>query len=345
MFWTLVTAAAVSIAETEVEVLIAAVIEVVSNSTCGSVTAAANLHSYSPPPTFIDTPNNITAVVGSDVVLPCSIKNLGPKTIIWRKTTKKTPIAVGDYVFDPDKIYTVTEKDTFADPNNHRYVPEKTIKRMNLVVSGVNFEHAGTYQCVASTKKDLVRNVTLNVVDTSYFRPHSNPVLSTEDRHSRMKPRKTGISLTGTNYVEKGSSIDLNCTATAIDYRPKGLDWFKDGSRLKQGGRRLITDQYMGANVVHSRLEIERADMGDAGTYVCRFSHQHVRDIKVNVLNRTGTDGLELGKPRGSVRGDEYYGTVSRDTSQHRSDKDAGCMFSSSVALTLFLVLLALGST
>ncbi|KAK3765921.1 hypothetical protein RRG08_002167 [Elysia crispata] len=308
-------------------------------------------------PKFVNTPNNVTAVVGSDVILPCSIENLGPKTVIWRKVNKPSPIAVGDYVFDPDKQYTLDPPDMFADPrirpSNSHYHHGSSIKRKNLMVTDVTFEHAGIYQCVISTKEDIVRNVTLNVV---------------EDRHSRMKPKKTGIQLTGTHYVEKGSDIDLNCTATAIDYRPKGLDWFKDGTRLKQGGRRLITDQYMGeASVVHSRLEIQRATMNDAGTYVCRFSQLHVRDIKVIVLNkwpsklprshkladssnkrrdmqntqRTGTEGLEIERSDGH-REEDYYGTIRGENSHRRSKEDTGSAFSSSLVLTIFLVLVAL---
>ncbi|CAG5119236.1 unnamed protein product, partial [Candidula unifasciata] len=94
------------------------------------------------------------------------------------------------------------------------------------------------------------------------------------------------IKLSGTQYVEKGTTIDLNCTATDIDYRPKGVDWFKDGTRVKAGGRTLVTEYLVSeTNVLHSRLEIERVGMEDAGTYVCRFSQHHVESMKVIVLN------------------------------------------------------------
>lgn len=86
--------------------------------------------------------------------------------------------------------------------------------------------------------------------------------------------------------MEKGTTIDLNCTATDIDYRPKGVDWFKDGTRVKAGGRTLVTEYLVSeTNVLHSRLEIERVSMEDAGTYVCRFSQHHVESMKVIVLN------------------------------------------------------------
>ncbi|CAL1528012.1 unnamed protein product [Lymnaea stagnalis] len=225
-------------------------------------------------PTFLDTPNNITAVLGSDVTLPCSVQNLGTKSVIWKKVDNLSPITIGEYVYNPDKRYSITRTDPYMDPQLNRadyHRQGHDNPRWNLQIQDVNFSHAGTYECQLSTKEDFGRNVTLHVV---------------EDRNSRVPEKKTGIKLTGTSYVEKGATIDLNCTATAIDYRPKGVDWFKDGIRIKAGRNTLITEYLMSdTNVLHSRLEIERVVMEDAGTYVCRFSHEHVESVKVIVLN------------------------------------------------------------
>ncbi|XP_059174833.1 hemicentin-1-like isoform X2 [Physella acuta] len=235
-------------------------------------------------PTFLDTPVNITAVVGSTVILPCTVQNLGPKSVIWKRVDQITPITVGSYVFDPDNRYSVSHNDQNTD-ETHRFGQDNS--RWNLQIQNVNIEHAGTYECQISTKEDFARNVTLHVI---------------EDKNSRLLEKKTGIKLTGTSYVEKGSTIDLNCTATAIDYRPKGVDWFKDGTRIKANRNTMITEYLVSeTNILHSRLEVERVTMDDAGTYVCRFSQEHVESVKVIVLNTesinkrrgTGTEGLE----------------------------------------------------
>ncbi|XP_055874017.1 zwei Ig domain protein zig-8-like isoform X3 [Biomphalaria glabrata] len=252
-------------------------------------------------PTFLETPNNITAVLGSDVTLPCSVQNLGTKSVIWKKTDNLSPITIGEYVYSPDKRFSISRVDPYMDPQSrsehHRQSHDNP--RWNLQIQDVSFTHAGTYECQLSTKEDYGRNVTLHVID----------------RNSRGSDKKTGIKLTGTNYVEKGATIDLNCTAIAIDYTPKGVDWFKDGIRIKEGRNTLITEYWRSeTNVLHSRLEVERVTMEDAGTYVCRFSHEHVESVKVIVLNSlsdlmassrqvadssnkrragTGTDGLE----------------------------------------------------
>lgn len=116
-----------------------------------------------------------------------------------------------------------------------------------------------------------------------------------------------GIRLEGIQFVEKGMSIVLNCTATAIDYRPKGVDWFKDGSKIKSDSHVLITES-SDSNVLYSTLEIMRSNMSDAGTYVCRSSKYHVASKKVIVLNsecmaiRVANGDCQEGKPLSLTR-------------------------------------------
>ena len=94
----------------------------------------------------------------------------------------------------------------------------------------------------------------------------------------------SGIWLEGTDYVEKGIKIVVNCTTTGADYRPKGVDWFKDGNKLKSDGRILITES-VEEHLISSTLEIERSVMTDAGTYVCRGSKDNVSSKKIIVLD------------------------------------------------------------
>lgn len=90
----------------------------------------------------------------------------------------------------------------------------------------------------------------------------------------------------GTPFVEKGDTIKLNCTASAKDYSPQGVDWFKDGIKLRQTERISINSIPTRIHkTVHSKLEIMRSNMTDAGTYVCRSSQYHIASLKVIVLN------------------------------------------------------------
>ncbi|XP_076465399.1 MAM domain-containing glycosylphosphatidylinositol anchor protein 1-like [Babylonia areolata] len=223
-------------------------------------------------PTFLDTPVNITAYRGTDVDLPCAVRNLGPKHVVWKKYNTTNPITVGDYVYDPDKSYEVLRPKTHGNPH------------WNLRITDVQLRHAGTYECQISTKEHFTRNVTLTVIETGGGRGANN---------------QTGIRLDGSQFVEKGRSLVLNCTASAFDYRPKGVDWFKDGSKIKSDAHVLITESSPGENVLHSTLEVLRSNMSDAGTYVCRSSKLNVASKRVIVLNNSdGLDGITLGQPR-----------------------------------------------
>ncbi|XP_025077392.1 uncharacterized protein LOC112554035 isoform X1 [Pomacea canaliculata] len=223
-------------------------------------------------PTFLDTPTNITAYRGTDVLLPCAVHNLGPKSVsevVWKKFNQVHPITIGEYVYDPDSSYAVDR------PEKHESA------EWNLRINDVQAKHAGTYECQITTKEDFTRNVTLTVIDS---KPPFNPDYTYDG--SKQYPEDTGIRLDGSQFVEKGMAIVLNCTATAIDYRPKGVDWFKDGNKLKSDSHTLITEyQSSENNILHSTLEILRSNMTDAGMYVCRSSKFHVASRKVIVLN------------------------------------------------------------
>ncbi|XP_041365546.1 lachesin-like isoform X2 [Gigantopelta aegis] len=207
-------------------------------------------------PGFLDTPANITIKRGDEAVLPCAVENLGPKSVIWKKVTQAHPITIGEYVFVPDSRFYLRR------PRTQLASPE-----WNLHIRDVQMKHAGVYECQISAKEDIVRYITLNVIETG-------------------ETAKTGISLSGTRYVEKGTSIKLNCTAVAKDYLPEDVDWFKDGLKLRSNRRVAISKlPNRKTFTLHSMLEIRRSNMSDAGTYVCRSSNIHIASLKVIVLN------------------------------------------------------------
>ncbi|KAL8580662.1 hypothetical protein ACOMHN_043478 [Nucella lapillus] len=144
-----------------------------------------------------------------------------------------------------------------------------------------------------------------------------------------------GIRLDGGEFVEKGNPIILNCTASGIDYRPKGVDWFKDGSKVRSDAHVLITESSDG-NVLHSTLEILRSNMTDAATYVCRSTKFHVASKKVNVLN---TDTIN--KRRESEKDGKTSGQA-EDRHQPPSSGNRGCRPSPSTSSILLLLLLLL---
>ena len=80
----------------------------------------------------------------------------------------------------------------------------------------------------------------------------------------------------------------LQCNATGEYYPPDEMDWFRNGERLSSQRHRgvRITKQYsISKRTFTSVLVVDRADMADQGTYVCRSSNMQISSIKVHVLN------------------------------------------------------------
>ena len=96
------------------------------------------------------------------------------------------------------------------------------------------------------------------------------------------------IRITGEKYVEKGQKINLTCNATGESHPPDDLDWFKNGNKLLTNYRDEIFIQKrvsLTTKTIVSILEIENADMDDAGVYICRTSDLQITSTRINVLN------------------------------------------------------------
>ncbi|KAK3601432.1 hypothetical protein CHS0354_033553 [Potamilus streckersoni] len=96
------------------------------------------------------------------------------------------------------------------------------------------------------------------------------------------------IQISGTQFVEKGEHIYLECNATSVANPPQSIDWFKDGSAVQSSVKQgiYIREQIsLSTKTIISALEIQRARMSDTGVYVCRVSDTLATRIKVDVLN------------------------------------------------------------
>ena len=88
--------------------------------------------------------------------------------------------------------------------------------------------------------------------------------------------------------MEKGDRIVLQCNATGEYYPPDEMDWFRNGERISSQRHRgvRISKQYsISKRTFTSVLVIDRANMHDDGTYVCRSSNMQITSTKVHVLN------------------------------------------------------------
>ncbi|XP_045215919.2 protogenin A-like isoform X3 [Mercenaria mercenaria] len=223
-------------------------------------------------PEYCDTPSNVTCYKGDRAILQCCVKYLGTKqVVIWKKVNENFALTYGEMVF-------VSDPDISIDHLPHR-------EEWNLIISNVQTRHAGLYECQISTKEDLRKYVQLNVLDEP-------------------APRRDAISIDGPQFVDKGKKLVLTCNATGQMFPPEDIDWFKDGQKIKQNQNRGISIakfRIAKTKMLHSQMEIDKADMDDKGVYICRSSDLAITSTNVIVLN--GKNGPIIG-PRSP---DEKY--------------------------------------
>ncbi|XP_045195712.1 zwei Ig domain protein zig-8-like isoform X3 [Mercenaria mercenaria] len=216
---------------------------------------AYNLSQSTPAPEFLPAPFNVSFHVGDLAMLSCGINNLGTKTVVWRRLDSSFPLTSGKMTVIDDKRLQVS------------HVVHKN--QWDLMIKDVKLEDDGIYECQISSKDRTVRRlVTLHVVEPKVEIPE--------------------INITEPQYVERGETIKLQCNATGEHYPPEEMDWFRNGQKISSQRRKGIHISKQFSIIKRkftSVLTIDRAEMTDDGTYVCRSSNMQITSTKVIVLN------------------------------------------------------------
>ncbi|XP_055878105.1 obscurin-like isoform X1 [Biomphalaria glabrata] len=209
-----------------------------------------------PPPFFHPTPERVTSKEGQMAKLECMVENIGTKHVIWRRKSDPNPLTIGRRTFVDDERISV------------QHIPLQP--NWTLLIKQVRLDDAGEYECqVASTDRQLRRSVFLTV------------------KPGKRQKIKSDIKITGKTYVEKGQKIKLICNATGAD-TTDDLDWFRNGQKLSTNKKITIHKRVsLTDRQIDSVLEVQDADLDDAGVYVCRTSELLVESKRVDVLNGT----------------------------------------------------------
>ncbi|XP_060566299.1 immunoglobulin superfamily DCC subclass member 3-like isoform X5 [Ruditapes philippinarum] len=259
-------------------------------------------------PEYCDTHSNVTYYKGDRAILQCCVKYLGTKqVVIWKKVNENFALTYGEMVF-------VSDPDFDVDHLPHR-------DEWNLIISNVQPLHAGLYECQISTKEDLRKYVQLNVLDEP-------------------APRKNAISIEGPQFVDKGKKLVLTCNATGQMFPPEDIDWFKDGQKIKESERKGISIakfRIAKTKMLHSQMEIDKADMSDKGIYICRSSDLAITSTNVIVLNGKNGPIIEARSPD-----DKYIDSTKlaeTNVIKRANPSDSGASASTSAACSIALIL------
>nr|XP_034173653.1 uncharacterized protein LOC117601239 [Osmia lignaria]XP_034173654.1 uncharacterized protein LOC117601239 [Osmia lignaria]XP_034173655.1 uncharacterized protein LOC117601239 [Osmia lignaria]XP_034173656.1 uncharacterized protein LOC117601239 [Osmia lignaria]XP_034173657.1 uncharacterized protein LOC117601239 [Osmia lignaria]XP_034173658.1 uncharacterized protein LOC117601239 [Osmia lignaria] len=207
-----------------------------------------------------DQDMNITARIGSKMLLDCKIGMLGDKEVTWLQQHSKDSLrllTVGKKPYSADQRITLN----FRYPSNWR-----------LQILYATPRDSGLYKCQVATHPPLVKKI--NVVVTA-------PELTITDDSGRVVPKE--------RHLKAGSALKLRCEARdVIESLNEAVVWTRGDETLTEDvseNRTTETSSGKEVLVIVSTLIVERATPRHAGNYSCVVPGKAKTTIAVHVLN------------------------------------------------------------
>ncbi|XP_068201174.1 uncharacterized protein [Palaemon carinicauda] len=209
-------------------------------------------------------PSNITVHQDTVAYLPCTVKQLGDKSVSWIRQRDADILTVDRYTFVRDERLTV------------HYVPDT--ETWTLVIKYVQERDAGSYECQISTEPKMSKLVHLHIIVPQV------EVIGDVDK-----------------YVRKGSTARLECTVSSTVQLPDYIFWYHAGERLLEYDhpRAKISVSRRGGQgsemSITSTLVITKAQPSDDGNYTCLPSNLHSASTILHVLNDEHPAAMQTG--------------------------------------------------
>ncbi|XP_065352794.1 uncharacterized protein LOC135947785 [Cloeon dipterum] len=206
-------------------------------------------------------PFNVTARVGSTVLLDCRIGMLQDKTVTWiqRKEDSIHLLTVGKQAYSNDARFSLN----FRYPNNWR-----------LQILFVSRRDEATYECQVATHPPRVLQVRLRV---------SAPELHILDEHGHA---------VWDRYYKVGSRVELLCEASRVQESPSTVEWRQAGVSLAAVAKNhsrpdlsVTSGTLVGKDTVRTVLTLQRARKQDSGNYTCVVADIAEATVTVHILN------------------------------------------------------------
>lgn len=253
-------------------------------------------------PSFHETEPNVTVHSGELAILRCTIENLGPKTVSWRKLGPNYLLTIGDMVYMSSHKIDIQHKRDW-----------KGLNHWNLIIKRVAPDDAGLYECQVSSAQQLVYYVQLNVLD-SPPEPSAGTIHYISGAFLVMTAN-TGLTLEGRNIVNFNEPINLTCLVRGENRAPEDVDWFFNGIKIVSGSSRWRNRVYITREretykkEFKSQLLIDNSNFSDTGVFVCRASADLVKSIAVSVLEAPSSKP----KKNRDVTGNKIHGKFISD--------------------------------
>ncbi|GFO16413.1 kin of irre-like protein 3 [Plakobranchus ocellatus] len=258
-----------------------------------------------PTPEFVFVQPIVVVQTNSLAVLPCSVKNLGDRGVVWRNLSSDGYLTIDKMVWNSDPRVFVDYK-----------LQEDGVTTWDLLIKRVRPSDAGMYECQVTTSERIVLNVELKIEDrTTTMKPKTRVMKKVTQRDS-IKNRKMEAAdqrhSQKKEFITAGKSIQLVCKTTVNSLSSAssaGVTWFKDGQAIKSSKHTLLTRYEREEEKLYvNELYIDKTSLGDSGEYHCRLQDKVIDAVMIHVLPNT-TIGSETQDSRST-----YYSVSSLTT-------------------------------
>ena len=156
--------------------------------------------------------SNVTAVVGSTVVLGCRINNIGSSSVTWLRLPQLTVLSSGGSVFSSSPRVSLVH--SLGSPD------------YNLQISQVERSDEGQYQCQLNTRTPTSRLVNLVITEPHHNNLRSLPALALRsNRKSVTSNTRTEILAPDHLTDTEGGTVTLECVVTEHHNPPTKFTW------------------------------------------------------------------------------------------------------------------------
>uniref|UniRef100_A0A6A7G5P3 Hemicentin-2 isoform X2 n=1 Tax=Hirondellea gigas TaxID=1518452 RepID=A0A6A7G5P3_9CRUS len=206
-------------------------------------------------------PRNLTAHLGDRAELPCTVRQLGDKSVSWVRMRDADILTVDRYTFVGDERFEAQYS-----------IPAET---WNLIINYVQERDAGDYECQVSTEPKMSQFFNLRVVV-----PQVN------------------IEPPGDRHVKSGSKVRIDCHITDVVQIPDYIFWYHDNVRVldRTDPNLDVTVTRTGEESIMSSLYIERVRKDQSGNYTCMPSNLHAAFTLLHVLNEEHPAAMQDGR-------------------------------------------------
>ncbi|XP_066976758.1 uncharacterized protein [Macrobrachium rosenbergii] len=201
---------------------------------------------------------NLSAHLGERATLPCTVRQLGDKSVSWVRMRDADILTVDRYTFVGDERF----ESHFSE----------TRETWSLIIKYVQERDAGLYECQVSTEPKMSQLFNLRVVVP-----------------------KVEIIPPGDRYMKAGSRVQIDCHIKNVVMLPDYIFWYHGDVRLMENKEPniLVTVKRTGPEAITSTLTILEVPAESTGNYTCMPSNLHASSVNLHVLNEKNPEAMQ----------------------------------------------------